>query len=653
MKKRNAKVRAGRLEIDGKPQFLYSGEIHYFRIEPNEWRDRLIKAKSLGLNTVSTYIPWRWHEIESPHDGNPPQFDFTGTTDSRRNLIRFIEETEKCKLDLILRLGPISNGEMRFEGLPDRIAKDPRTVESPESALHHTTAPNYLATAFLKPALEWLNSLLPIVVKYQSTNGGPVTMVQLDNEIGMVHWIGGLTLNSRVFAEYFRRLKRDAVSAGIKVPFIANIPQFYDYDTRSRGNWAPVTALNFEEFESAGVEIMGGAYQPRRLDADNCHDIHLATEVVRSIQKNSIAICAETQTGILVDRPRLYPKDVHLLLSIASMTQLRGLNLYMLAGGENPDDLGAFGIEHDWQAPISPSGKIRAHAEPIKEFGAKLKKLEPFFASGESWTPVDIAVPEEYYRGQNNPFFAESLPCFFDAAARSLFLEGFPPRWIWIGRKKNPRLQERQFKSRVVFAFSLGKMSAESQKKILSLIRNGKTVVISPKLPDKDLEGRPCRILADALKAESISIESDRTTSKIFGETIFNMTKPAPVKVESAEIFGEWAGNTIAFEKQIGKGKAIYIGVSLSDRQNSQERVFKKLLIRLKLQPLLSFRSENIEKPICMVKRLKKDYLVLIANMHETNWSGEIILKERNMKETIAGRCARFYIYRGGRLWRT
>lgn len=61
--------------LDGKKAKIISGGIHYFRILPDYWRDRLEKLKALGCNTVETYIPWNLHEKEK---GN---FDFTGILD--------------------------------------------------------------------------------------------------------------------------------------------------------------------------------------------------------------------------------------------------------------------------------------------------------------------------------------------------------------------------------------------------------------------------------------------------------------------------------------------------------------------------------------------------------------------------------------------
>ncbi|MBA7533335.1 hypothetical protein ES705_25573 [subsurface metagenome] len=81
----------GRFVLGDKPFFLYSGEVHYFRIPRKEWRDRLRKAKATGLNTISSYIPWSWHELK---EGS---FDFIGKTHPERNLLDFIKLLQNSK----------------------------------------------------------------------------------------------------------------------------------------------------------------------------------------------------------------------------------------------------------------------------------------------------------------------------------------------------------------------------------------------------------------------------------------------------------------------------------------------------------------------------------------------------------------------------
>ena len=47
---------------DGKPFRFISGSIHYFRIHPDHWDDRLKRVRALGLNAIETYVPWNFHE---------------------------------------------------------------------------------------------------------------------------------------------------------------------------------------------------------------------------------------------------------------------------------------------------------------------------------------------------------------------------------------------------------------------------------------------------------------------------------------------------------------------------------------------------------------------------------------------------------------
>jgi beta-galactosidase GanA len=47
---------------DGKPFRYISGSIHYMRIHPDLWNDRLQRIRALGLNAVQIYVPWNMHE---------------------------------------------------------------------------------------------------------------------------------------------------------------------------------------------------------------------------------------------------------------------------------------------------------------------------------------------------------------------------------------------------------------------------------------------------------------------------------------------------------------------------------------------------------------------------------------------------------------
>ena len=94
--------------VDGKPIWLVSGSVHYFRTPAGQWRDRLLKAKRGGLNCISTYIAWNFHE---PREG---QWELSGDHD----VVSFVKLAGELGLYVILRPGPYICSEWDFGGLP-------------------------------------------------------------------------------------------------------------------------------------------------------------------------------------------------------------------------------------------------------------------------------------------------------------------------------------------------------------------------------------------------------------------------------------------------------------------------------------------------------------------------------------------------------
>ena len=82
--------------LDGEPFAVHAGAIHYWRVVPEYWEDRLRKLKACGFNTVETYTCWNLHERREG------QFDFSGGLD----VVRFIEIAESLGLKVIIRPGP-------------------------------------------------------------------------------------------------------------------------------------------------------------------------------------------------------------------------------------------------------------------------------------------------------------------------------------------------------------------------------------------------------------------------------------------------------------------------------------------------------------------------------------------------------------------
>lgn len=102
------RTNGNRFELDGKPFQIISGAIHYPRVPRAYWRDRLRKARAMGLNTVETYVFWNVHETA------PGQYDFSGQND----VAEFIREAQQEGLFVILRPGPYVCAEWDFGGYP-------------------------------------------------------------------------------------------------------------------------------------------------------------------------------------------------------------------------------------------------------------------------------------------------------------------------------------------------------------------------------------------------------------------------------------------------------------------------------------------------------------------------------------------------------
>jgi beta-galactosidase len=149
-------------ELDGKPFQIISGAIHSARVPRAYWRDRLRKARAMGLNTVETYVFWNVHEQ------SPGKFDFSGQND----IAEFVREAQQEGLFVILRPGPYVCAEWDFGGLPAWLLREPGMEV-------RTSNP-----AFIAAASRWLHRLGQELAPLQSADGGPIIAVQVENEYG-------------------------------------------------------------------------------------------------------------------------------------------------------------------------------------------------------------------------------------------------------------------------------------------------------------------------------------------------------------------------------------------------------------------------------------------------------------------------------------
>jgi beta-galactosidase len=174
--------------LDNKPFQIISGEIHPARIPEIYWRHRIQMVKAMGCNTIALYVFWNYHETR------PNSFDFeTGN----KNLSKFLRLCQEEGMWVLLRPGPYVCGEWDFGGLP------PYLLAIPDIKVR------CMDTRYLAAVKRYITRISKEVAPLQCTNGGPILMVQIENEYGSFG-------NDRAYMEWLRDLWKDN---GIHVPF--------------------------------------------------------------------------------------------------------------------------------------------------------------------------------------------------------------------------------------------------------------------------------------------------------------------------------------------------------------------------------------------------------------------------------------------------
>ncbi|CAK7356865.1 unnamed protein product [Dovyalis caffra] len=153
---------------DGEPFRIIGGDLHYFRVLPQYWEDRLVRAKAMGLNTIQTYVPWNLHEPQ------PGKLVFEGIAD----LLSFLQLCHKLDLLVMLRPGPYICGEWDLGGFPAWLL-----AIKPALKLRSSDP------AYLQLVDNWWGILLPKVAPFLYNNGGPIIMVQsvnVENDVDLI-----------------------------------------------------------------------------------------------------------------------------------------------------------------------------------------------------------------------------------------------------------------------------------------------------------------------------------------------------------------------------------------------------------------------------------------------------------------------------------
>lgn len=430
--------------IDGKPVFLLSGETHYFRQPRSQWQHLLDEAKKMGLNCISSYVPWLLHEEKEG------EYCF----EDRLDLGAFIDLCKENGLYFFVRPGPFIMAEMKREGLPYWVAKKhpdavPIGFDDVPSSL---TNLDYLNPGYLSECRKWYQKVMQVIVPRLHCNGGNIIGVQLDNEIGMLNWVANSpmlnenTLNRFVawlqneyfpkelkerypfsltdsavyvpafrspkeeyavafhfdfgrflrgyYAEYVKILKGYAEEAGVHdTPFFINIhgtgeSRIFDFPL---GVSQLYEAYNQGEGLVSGTDVYLG--EPTEGTYQDLYVANVVTDCMNKKGNPLTSIEFECSDGpyCSLSGLRYHPSATSHKMLMCLSQNARMLSFYVFSGGENyllkeqePDGNGrmAFtGQMHGVNAPLQPDDTHNFSFDFIAKTARTIHALNPLIAS--------------------------------------------------------------------------------------------------------------------------------------------------------------------------------------------------------------------------------------------------------------------------------
>lgn len=327
--------------LDGRPFRIMAGEIHFQRIPRDHWTDRLMKVKAAGLNTVGTYVFWNALEPE------PGQWDFEG----RNDLAAFIRAAQRVGLWVLVRPGPYACAEWDFGGLPAWLLRTPDIKV-------RCSDPRFLAACE-----SYILKIGEVIRDLQIHRGGPVLMVQVENEYGSFG-------NDR---EYLSSLKGFWDKAGIEVPLYT-------------ADGATPYMLEAGSLPGAAIGLDPGTTEKHFAEAER-------------LERGVPVFCSELYPGWLTHwgedwarvRTEEVLKDLRWLLdngkSFSFYMFHGGTNFGFMAGANFSDRYEPDVTSYDYDAPLDEAGR------PTPKYDAIRDLLARYRPKGEELPKVPAGAP--------------------------------------------------------------------------------------------------------------------------------------------------------------------------------------------------------------------------------------------------------------------
>ena len=628
----------GQFWLDDQPQLIQAGEFHYYRTPKEQWPQRLGLLKSAGFNTMATYIPWLWHQLEEGVS------DFDGRSHPMRDLAGYLDLAAEMGFLIIARPGPYIMAETINEGIPPWVFENyPQAAFISQDRKVQNIA-SYLHPDFLACVKKWYEAIFSVLTPRQITRNGRIIMVQLDNEMGMPHWVRNImdtnpdtmsrfadylvrTYGGRLpdryptgdLAEFlaegilhpsepyaadivddYRRFYRDyllefadflwteAKTNGMDVPPIVNIHGFMN-----GGKTFPIGLSQLVKVMEIEGMISATDVYPLHIGEGNFHQLLFVNETTKALQNKEQALFSvEFQSGGNNDfsgnQSSMY--DLHTRLCISS--GMRAINHYSFFAGENDPVLSPV-RRHDWGPPVRNDGTRRRHyfrypklSRVLDSYGTALILSQPQnvatigYLLDNFMTEVNNAFTKEATRIITHQ--REIVLC--DMIARGLALTHRPFDAVELTRSPLDAAE-----MPVCWVMMEKQCPPEMQQALVDYANEGGRLILIGRMCIEDFDHAPCTILKDALGIGEINSDLPFVNNEI---TVFHYRDVPASFVESYngrfdEVFATRAeGEAVGFVKAMGKGKVLMFGAAVPAYNFEDLDIVHQMALMMDCQPL-------------------------------------------------------------------
>lgn len=644
--------------LNGEPAYVMSGEFHYFRVPQEDWISRMRLFREAGGNMLATYVPWLIHE---PEEGR-----FVFGDCPNRDLEAFLKTAAQEGLTVLLRPGPYQYSELIYGGLPSwLVSRYPEILAmdetgSPITPPDRVSTPgvSYLHPLFLQKARKYYQAFCDVIRPYLASSGGPVVLVQADNECSGVHlWNGSFDCNpetiglgrengrwaswlrnrygsvdemNRVWKEKYEKFSEvppvGKRTAGLNMLRARDYSDFYcsliaEY-LRTLASWlkeegidTPVchnspnpgtNSLFLETADAMGEDFLLGSDHYYALDStwdQNNPTPQYAANVLYSMEMlyamKKPPMIMELPAGSLSDIPPMLPNDMLACYMTNAALGMKGSNYYIYTGGPNFPGTGTTGDIYDYHAPVGAFGEVRESYQSIKAFGEFMQN-HAWLQNTMRTARVQLGFAWEDTRLRDYQPEPEEKSAL--SGRQAWRLTSFDMLMAMMSGCMPPTLVpiSGELDQRMPLAVICpDRMSHENQQRLADYVDSGGKLLIMPAPPAKDQYGRRDTTLADALgisNAAKVQMKGAYARIPGFGRVYDILDAFTAVIPDHAEplSFNAETETVTGARWPVGRGEALWLGFTFHYGHFVQAAMMEYLTGLLGAKPAAESSNRNV-----------------------------------------------------------